>query len=137
MSEIQNFNQKVIEEFRANNGVVGGQVAGIPLLLLGTIGAKTGAARTNPLAYLEENDRLIVIASYGGAPKSPPWFHNLVANPEVSVEVRDEKFQATASVLDEPERTELYAKMAEAMPVFNEYQSNTDRTIPVVALTRL
>jgi deazaflavin-dependent oxidoreductase (nitroreductase family) len=133
---MQEFNKKIIEEFRANNGVVGGQFAGAGLLLLGTIGAKSGAQRTNPLVYLEDGDRLIIIASYAGSPNHPPWYHNLVANPEVTVEVGTDKYQANATVLEETERAQQYAKIAEAMPAFDGYAAKTSRVIPVIALTR-
>ena len=135
--DTQAFNQAIIDEFRANKGAVGGQFAGAPLLLLSTTGAKSGLTRVNPLAYLIDGDRQIIIASFAGAATSPPWYHNLLANPEVGVEIGSENFKATAGVLDEPERTELYAKMVEIMPVFSEYQSKTTRIIPVIALTRL
>ena len=105
-------------------------------MLLRTIGAKSCLARTNPLAYLREDDQLIVIASYAGAPSNPPWYYNLLANPEVRVEVGIEKFTALASVVDEPDRSALYAKMASVMPDFSKYQAKTSRIIPVVALTR-
>ncbi len=134
--DMKEFNKTTIDEFRANGGVVGGQFAGIPLLLLTTTGAKTGLTRVNPLAYMNHGDRHIIIASYAGAPTNPPWYYNLLSNPEVSVEMGSERFTAKADVLDEPERTELYAKMAGIIPVFSEYQSKTTRVIPVVALTR-
>lgn len=134
--DMQAFNKAIIDEFRANKGVVGGQFAGASLLLLSTTGAKSGLPRVNPLAYLVDDDRHIIVASFAGAPTSPPWYHNLLANPEVGVEVGSEQFTAQAGVLDEPERTELYAKMVEIMPVFSEYQSKTTRVIPVIALTR-
>jgi deazaflavin-dependent oxidoreductase (nitroreductase family) len=136
VSEVHDFNKRVIEEFRANGGVVGGPMEGMPLLLLHTVGAKSGQPRVNPLAYLSDGDRLVVIASFAGAPNHPPWYHNLLANPDVVVEVGDEKLEAVATVAHEPERTELYAKMAAAMPIFDEYQARTDRVIPVVLLTR-
>ena len=134
--DMQEFNESIIDEFRTNDGVVGGQFAGAPLLLLSTTGAKTGLPRVNPLAYLADGDRHIIIASYAGGPNNPPWYYNLLANPEVSVEVGSERFTARTEVLNEPERTELFARMVEMMPVFSEYQSKTTRVIPVVALTR-
>lgn len=134
--DLNDFNKSIIEEFRANAGVVGGQFAGVPLLLLTTTGAKTGASRINPLAYLADGDRCIIIASYAGAPKNPPWYYNLVANPEVTVEVGEDTFTAHASVLDEPERSDMYNKVANALPMFAEYQRKTTRVIPVIALTR-
>lgn len=136
MSELQDFNNQVIAEFRANAGVVGGQMAGMPLLLLHTTGAKSGQPRVNPLAYLADGDRYVIIASFAGADNHPPWFHNLLANPDVTIEVGAETFDARATVAAEPERTALYAKVAGAMPVFAEYQSKTERVIPVVLLTR-
>lgn len=135
--ELKDFNQSIIQEFRANGGRVGGQFAGMPMLLLTTTGAKSGATRVNPLAYFEDGDRYVIIASYAGAPVSPPWYHNLVANPIVSVEVGSQKFQARAEVAAEPERTTLYAKVEARMPVFGDYRKKTSRTIPVVTLHRL
>jgi deazaflavin-dependent oxidoreductase (nitroreductase family) len=134
--DIQEFNNAIIEEFRANGGKVGGQFEGAPLLLLTTTGAKTGLSRTNPLVYLAVGDRQVIVASYAGAPTNPPWYHNLIANPDVGVEVGAERFDARAEVVDEPERSELYEKMVAVMPIFSEYQSKTTRTIPVIALRR-
>ncbi len=133
---MKEFNQTIIDEFRSNNGVVGGPFEGASLLLLGTIGAKSGLPRTNPLAYMREGDQLIVIASYAGAPSNPPWYYNLLANPEVTVELGVEKFTALASVVDEPDRSTLYATMALAMPDFSKYQAETSRVIPVIAITQ-
>ena len=135
--DMQEFNKSIIDEFRTNGGVVGGQFAGAPLLLLSTTGAKTGLPRVNPLAYLADGDRHIIIASYAGAPNNPPWYYNLLSNPEVSVELGSERFTANTEVLNEQERTELFTRMVEVMPVFSEYQSKTTRVIPVIALTRL
>jgi len=134
--DIQQMNRQIIEEFRANDGKVGGQFEGAPLLLLTTTGAKTGKTRVNPLAYLLDGERYVIIASYAGAPANPPWFHNLVAHPDVTVEVGRDKFDARAEVLDEPDRTRLYRKMASIMPPFAEYERKTARKIPVVALHR-
>ena len=133
---IQDFNKKIIAEFRANQGKVGGQFDGMPLLLLTTKGAKSGASRTNPLAFLRDGDRYVIIASYAGAPKNPPWYHNLVANPTVRVEVGGQSFYASAEVVKEPERSALYQKVEAAMPVFSEYKRKTQRVIPVIALRR-
>lgn len=137
VQELQEFNKSIIDEFRANDGVVGGMFADAQLLLLTTTGAKTSLIRINPLVCLCDGDRYIIIASYEGAPTNPPWYYNLLSNPEVGVEVGSEQFAARATVLDEPERTELYAKMVKIMPIFTEYQSKTTRVIPVVALTRV
>ena len=133
---MQDFNKKIIAEFRANQGKVGGQFAGMPLLLLTTKGAKSGVSRTNPLAYLRDGDRYVIIASYAGAPKNPPWYHNLVAHPNVRVEIGGQSFDARAEVVKEPERSALYQKVEAAMPVFSEYKRKTQRVIPVIALQR-
>ena len=133
---MQDFNKSIIHEFRANNGVVGGQFAGAPLLLLTTTGAKSGLSRVNPLAYLADKNRHVIIASYAGGPTNPPWYHNLIANPEVYIEVGSDSFRAKAEVVSEPERSELYKKIADAMPAFAEYQTKTTRVIPVIALVR-
>ncbi len=137
MSNGHNWNDAVIEEFRANSGKVGGYFTGKTLLLLHTTGAKSGQERINPVAYVTDGDRLVIVASKGGAPTHPQWYHNLLAHPLVTVEVGTEKFQARAEVVSEPERTRLYAKMVAMMPVFGEYPQKTTRVIPVVALMRV
>lgn len=134
---VQDFNKKIIDEFRANQGRVGGQFNGMPLLLLTTKGAKSGLSRTNPLAYLHDGDRYVIIASFAGAPKNPPWYHNLVAHPNVRVEVGGQSFDARAEVVKEPERSALYQKVEAKMPVFSEYKRKTQRSIPVIALRRM
>lgn len=135
MSDVNNWNKKVIEEFRANEGRVGGNFEGKTLLLLHTKGAKSQQERINPVACIKDGDRLAVIASKGGAPTHPDWYYNIVANPQVTVEVGAEKFQALASVAEEPERTRLYNQMVEVMPGFDDYRRNTTRVIPVIVLT--
>lgn len=131
------WNAAIIEEFRANAGRVGGQFEGAPLLLLTTTGRKSGQPRTSPMMYLADDDRVLVFASKGGAPTNPDWFTNLVADPSVTVELGTEKFEATATVIEGTERDRLYAKQAERYHGFAEYQKNTDRIIPVVALHRV
>jgi deazaflavin-dependent oxidoreductase (nitroreductase family) len=133
---MSDWNTAIIEEFRANGGKVGGPFEGGDLLLLTTRGARTGAAHTTPVAYVRDDDRLVVIASAAGAPRNPAWFHNLRANPDVTVEVGTSKFQATASEAPPTERDTLWNRMVEAMPGFADYQKQTDRLIPVVILTR-
>lgn len=133
---MSDWNKKIIEEFRANKGKVGGQFEHTPLLLLHTKGAKSGLERVNPLAYFVDNDRYVVIASKGGADTDPDWYRNVLANPEVSVEVGTEQFTATASAPSEPERTDLYEKMEKINPGFTGYKQKTSRVIPVVTLTR-
>jgi len=128
-------NQRIIEEFRANDGKVGGRYEGRTLLLLHTIGAKSGKERINPIAYVKDGDRYVIIASKGGWPTNPDWYYNLVANPNVKVEVGTETFQVRAEIAEEPDRTRLYNKMADMMPSFNDYRQKTTRTIPVFVLT--
>ena len=131
------FNQNVIEEFRANNGKVSGYFANASLLLLTTTGAKSGQPRVAPLVYITDGDRIVIIASKGGAPTNPDWYHNLLAHPVATVELGGERFEVRASVVEEPDRSRLYAKMVEKMPGFGEYQRKTSRQIPVVALDRV
>jgi len=133
---MQEFNKKLVAEFRQNDGIVGGPFEGISLLLLSTIGAKSGLTRVTPLAYIADGDDYIVAASNAGAKSDPPWLGNLSANPAVDVEVGRDHFAATASVIAEPRRSELYARLTEAMPAFADYQAKISRTIPVVALVR-
>ena len=135
MASMNDRNLRVIEEFRSNGGKVGGGFAGAPLLLLSTSGARTGQRRTNPLMYLRDGDRLVVFASKGGAPTNPDWYHNLVANPGVTVEVGTETFEAEAVVVIGEERDRLYSRQAELFPQFGEYAQRATRRIPVVALT--
>ena len=128
-------NKNIIAEFRANDGKVGGPFEGKSLLLLHTIGAKSGQPRINPVACIRDGERLVVIASKGGAPTNPDWYHNLVADPHVSVEIGTEQFKVMASVATEPERTRLYSRMVEMMPGFDDYRKRTTRVIPVIILT--
>lgn len=136
MSDGNDFNTQVIEEFRANSGKVGGPFEGAPMMLLTTRGAKSGQPRVAPLVYTTDGDRIVVIASKGGAPTNPDWYHNIAANPEVMVEVGGETFPARAEIAAEPERTRLFDAQAALMPGFREYQNNTTRIIPVVTISR-
>ena len=129
-------NESVIKEFRENGGKVGGYFEGLPLLLLTTTGAKSGKTYVSPMIYLDEGGRLHVFASKAGAPTSPGWYHNLVANPEVTVEVGGESFQARAAVLPDPARGDIYSKQSALLPQFADYEKKTTRKIPVVALDR-
>ena len=133
MNKWQERNEGVIEEFRANGGKVKGWA---PLILLTTTGAKTGQRRIIPLMYVSDGDRVLAIASKGGSPKHPVWYHNLLAHPEVTVEVGSEKFDATARVLTGEERERAFARAAEVFPPYAEYQKKTPREIPVIALER-
>ena len=137
MSDRNDRNKKIIDEFRANRGKVGGHFEGKTLLLLHTKGAKSGRERINPLATVKDGDRQVVIASKGGAPTHPDWYRNILANPLVTVETGTDTFQARADVIEEPERTRLYNKMVEMMPVFDEYRRKAGREIPVITLTRM
>ena len=135
---MSDFNQSVISEFRANGGKVGGYFAGANLLLLHTIGAKSGQPRTNPVVYVTDGDRLVVIASKSGEDSNPDWYYNLLANPTVTVERGNEKFQARATaVTEEPERSRLYAKMVEHRSGFADYEQKTTRKIPAIVLERV
>ena len=137
MSELYDFNQRVIREFRANHGKVSGQLANMPVLLLTMTGARSGRTLTTPLVYTTDGDRLVVIASFAGAPKHPAWYHNLLANPEATVEVGSERFRVKATVTAGEERQRLFDLQATQMPIFVEYQQKTNRQIPVLVLTRL
>ena len=131
-------NRDVVEQFRANGGQIKeGMFKGSPIVLLTTKGAKTGAIHTTPLVHTRDGDRYVVIASKGGAPTNPEWYHNLVANPTVTVEVGPEKFEARATVAQGQERDRLFNAQAALMPGFATYQRNTTRRIPVVVLERL
>ena len=133
---LDDFNRKIVEEFRANGGKVGGMFEGAPLLLLTTTGAKSGRELVSPLVMTAEADRWLIYASVGGADHHPAWYHNLVANPDVTVEVGTERFLARARVVTGEERDRLYAEQANRMTNFREYQERTSRVIPVVELRR-
>ncbi len=135
MSEANERNMLIIREFRANGGKVGGPFLGKSLLLLHTVGARSGQPRINPVACIQDAGRFVIIASKGGAPTNPDWYYNLLAHPLVSVEIGTGQFQARASIAVEPERTRLYDQMVAMMPGFAEYQRRTTRVIPVVILT--
>jgi deazaflavin-dependent oxidoreductase (nitroreductase family) len=130
----EDWNSKIISEFRANGGKVGGMFEGGRLLLLHTKGARTGAERVNPVAYLVDGDALVVFASKAGAPTNPDWFHNLRAHPRVSVEVGTEKREVVARVAEGEERHRLWEAQKRDNPGFAEYEAKTDRQIPVVVL---
>jgi deazaflavin-dependent oxidoreductase (nitroreductase family) len=137
MSDMSDFNQKIIDEFRANNGEVGGAFAGAPVVLLHTTGAKSGQARINPLvAQAADDGTLYVFASKAGAPNNPDWYHNLVAHPEVEVEFGKERYAATATSLTGAERDRVFSRQKELIPTFADYEAKATRIIPVIALTR-
>ncbi|HEX2178341.1 MAG TPA: nitroreductase family deazaflavin-dependent oxidoreductase [Actinomycetota bacterium] len=130
------WNEKIIEEFRANEGRVGGPFEGAPMVLLTTTGGRTGKPHTTPLMYLPDGDRVVVFASKGGAPTHPQWFDNLVANPKVRAEVGTESFEANAVVAEGEERDRLFEEQKRRYPQFGEYEMKTTRKIPVVILER-
>lgn len=137
MSDPNEFNRGVIGEFRANAGKVGGPFEGAPMILLTHRGAKSGKEYTTPLVYSMDGDAVVIIASKAGAPDDPQWFRNLVANPDVTVEIGADRFAARARVAEGAERDRLYDAQAELMPNFKEYAEKTTRRIPVVVLDRV
>ena len=134
---MSDWNKQIIEEFRANEGKVGGNFANATLLLLHSTGARSGHERVNPLVTFEDGERLVIVASKGGATSAPDWYYNLVAYPEVGVEYGTETFRARATVSSEPERTALYERMESTFATFSEYKKTANRVIPVVTLSRL
>jgi deazaflavin-dependent oxidoreductase (nitroreductase family) len=136
MPEVQDFNTKIIEEFRANDGRVGGPFEGAPLLLLHHTGAKSGVERISPVMYQVTGDSLAVFASKGGAPTNPAWYHNLLAHPSAAVEVGTDSFSVVARVAGDDERGPIWEKQKHQYPGFAEYERNTARQIPVVILER-
>jgi deazaflavin-dependent oxidoreductase (nitroreductase family) len=129
------FNARIIEEFHANEGRVGGAFDGMPLLLLHHTGAKSGKSRINPLAYQSDDGRYVVFASKAGAPTNPDWYHNLKAQPNVTIEVGTDTLEVVASEAAGEERERLYRTQAERIPQFSEYEQRTERVIPVIVLT--
>ncbi len=134
--DMHDFNQNLIEEFRSTGGNVSGVFAGQPLVIVTTTGAKSGQKRTLPLVHTRDDDNIVIIASKGGAPAHPHWFLNMLAHPEVTVELPGETFEARARVTEGAERDRLFRAQADLMPNFDEYAANTDRVIPVVVLER-
>lgn len=133
---LDEFNRQIVEEFRANAGKVGGPFEGGTLLLLHTVGAKSGQPRLSPLAYLEIDGKVLIVGSYAGAPKHPAWVHNLRANPRAHIEIGTEAYDVTARELPDDERDATYPKIVALAPVFAEYQSKTARAIPLFELVR-
>lgn len=138
MSEVSDWNKPIVEEFRANHGMVSGPFEGVDsMVLLTTTGARSGRTHVNPLMGLPDGGRLYVVASKGGAPTNPDWYHNVVAHPDVVVEYGDDKYDAVAVVVPPgPERDRLYAAQVARAPGFGEYEKRTGRVIPVVELVR-
>ena len=134
--DVNDWNAKVIAEFRAHEGKVGGQFAGAPMILVHHFGAKSGVERVSPMVYFPDGDRMLVIASAAGSPKNPDWYHNLKAHPRVPVEVGAETFPVAVEELAPAERAEKWAAITAVMPGFADYQAKAGRVIPVLALTR-
>jgi deazaflavin-dependent oxidoreductase (nitroreductase family) len=134
---LDEFNRGIVEEFRANGGVVGGPFEGGSLLLLHTTGAKSGQPRLSPLAYLTIDGKMLIVGSYAGAPKDPAWVHNLRANPRARIEVGTDEYDVDVRELPDDEREAAYPRITEIAPVFAEYQANTTRRIPLFELIRV
>lgn len=135
MAAFSDFNQKIMEEFHANGGKVGGRFDGVDILILTSTGRKSGQMRWHPIAYSTDGDRYIIVASKAGAPTSPDWYHNVVASGSAVIEVGNDVIPVEATIATGAERERLYAQHAARMPAFNDYVKNTTREIPVVVLT--
>jgi len=139
-NDLQDFNKAIVEEFRANDGKVGGPFANATLLLLTTTGAKSGQPRLTPVAYFTIDGRMLIVGSKAGADTNPAWVHNLRANPrahiEVGAEAGTEGYDVEVRELPREERDALYPKVVELAPTFGEYQAKTERIIPLFELTR-
>jgi deazaflavin-dependent oxidoreductase (nitroreductase family) len=134
---LKTFNDDVVEEFRANSGKVGGPFEDGDIVLLTTTGAKSGQPRLSPLAFFTIDDRILIVGSFGGAPKDPAWVHNLRANAKARVEIGAESFDVVSHELSAAERDEVLPKVIAAAPVFEEYQAKTSRVIPLFELKRV
>lgn len=135
---MSDWNTKVIEEFRANEGRVGGPFEGAPMIIVHSIGAKSGAERETPLVYFPQDDgTLVIVASAAGAPQHPAWFHNLKATPDIRVEVGTQTFPVTATEITGDDRDTVWNEIVAERPGFGEYQEKTDRQLPLVRLSRV
>jgi deazaflavin-dependent oxidoreductase (nitroreductase family) len=134
---MSDYNATIIDEFRANGGKVGGPFEGAPMVVLHTRGARSGAEHVNPLVYQAVGDDLAIFGSKGGAPTHPDWYHNLVAHPDVTVELGPDTVPVRARVAEGDERERIWSRQKELMPGFADYEANTSRVIPVVILQRV
>ncbi|HLU58241.1 MAG TPA: nitroreductase family deazaflavin-dependent oxidoreductase [Pseudonocardia sp.] len=136
---MSDWNEKIVAEFRANSGRVGGMFEGVPMILVHHVGARSGAERVTPLVHFPEDDqRTVIVASNGGAPKHPAWYFNLKANPKIEVEVGAERYTAVAEELPRAERDEFWKRVVAERPGFADYERTAgDRVIPLVRLTRV
>lgn len=130
-------NSKIIEEFRSNHGIVGGWFEGMKLLIMTTKGAKSGKESLIPVAYSMYDENYVVVASKAGAPTNPSWYYNLLANPEITIEVGDEKIKVHAVNTNGKEREKLFNHHAKQYPTFNDYKAKTTRVIPVLILKQI
>ncbi|HEY0473650.1 MAG TPA: nitroreductase family deazaflavin-dependent oxidoreductase [Kribbella sp.] len=131
------FATELIDEFRANEGRVGGPMAGTLMILIHHVGARSGIERVSPLAYSPQGDcRFAIVASNGGSPTHPDWYHNLIANPRITVEVGTQRFTVLAEELNDTARAELWPRLVAESPAIGEFQRQTRRQIPVFMLTR-
>jgi deazaflavin-dependent oxidoreductase (nitroreductase family) len=135
-SAVKTFNAAFIDEFRSNGGKIDGEIGFFDFLLVTARGAKSGVPRTVPLAYYTIEGRLVILASMGGSARNPPWYYNVVANPDVTVEIGSDSYSATAIVLEGADREEVFDAICEQQAVYREYQSHTPRLIPVIELKR-
>lgn len=129
------YNTALIAEFRANNGKLGGQWANSQLVLVNTVGARSGQTRTIPLVHLQQDDRIYIVGSAAGSEKHPAWYHNLIANPDITFELGDGTVDATATLLDGEARATVWTEIVAALPFFGDYQNQVSREIPVFVLT--
>lgn len=134
MTDYNEFNAGIIDEFRSNDGRVGGMFEGAPLLVLHTTGARSGSERLTPLMYLDFEHRVFVFASKAGSHSHPDWYHNVKANPNVTIEVGTDTHTRTAVELDPDERDRIYAEQAGRYDQFAQYEAGTERVIPVFEL---
>jgi deazaflavin-dependent oxidoreductase (nitroreductase family) len=134
---VSDWNQKVIEEFRANAGKVGGYFEGAPMILVHHVGARSGTERVTPLVYLPDGEDMVIAATKGGAPANPDWYHNLKAHPRIQVEVGTETFPVEATETTGEERDRLWRRLVEMRPGFADYETKTTRIFPMFRLTRL
>lgn len=136
-SRTNGWNDRIIEEFRANDGQVGGPFEGAPMILIHHIGAKSGTERVSPLVYLPDGDAMVIAATKGGAPAHPDWYHNVKAHPRFDVEVGDETFPVEAVEATGADRDELWRRLVELRSGFAEYETKTDRVFPMIRLRRV
>lgn len=137
MTELNDRNRNIINEFRANAGKIGGRFENTPILLLHTVGAKSGQERINPLAYHMDGDRYVIIASKAGAPTNPDWYYNILAHPDVEIEVGTQTLKVKASIAEGAEHDRIYDERVSRNPGFGEYRAKTTRIIPVILLTKI